>query len=205
MATGGCVRVPRRMHGPQRMRGFSLIEVLISVTILSFGLLGMVGLQAVALQGSRDARLQGDAVSLAREIAEVMRGNKDVALRTSGNPYLGAFASPMVLPAAAYCLNVGTSPCTGPIAIANAEMTEWLARVDRVLPGARIAICLDDKPFDTAGLPQWPCTYAGASGTMYIKIGWTRPSTDRSSSNASPMDSATRPSIVLPITAGSTV
>jgi type IV pilus assembly protein PilV len=184
------------------MRGFSLIEVLISVTILSFGLLGMVGLQAVALQGNRDARLQGDAVSLAREIAEVMRGNKDVALLASGNPYLGTFASPLVLPGAAYCLNVGTSPCTGALAIANAEMTEWLARVDRALPGARIAICLDDQPFDAGGLPRWPCTYAGTGGTMYIKIGWTRPSTDRSTSNTLLFDSATRPSLVLPITAG---
>jgi type IV pilus assembly protein PilV len=107
-----------------------------------------------------------------------------------------------VLPGAAYCLNVGASPCTGAVAIANAEMAEWLARVDRALPGARIAICLDDKPFDSAGLPQWPCTYAGTGGTMYIKIGWTRPSTDRSTDNSQLLDSATRPSIVLPITPG---
>ncbi|HEY8905230.1 MAG TPA: prepilin-type N-terminal cleavage/methylation domain-containing protein, partial [Rhodoferax sp.] len=30
-------------------RGFSLIEVLVSIVVLSFGLLGMVGMQAASL------------------------------------------------------------------------------------------------------------------------------------------------------------
>jgi len=185
------------------MTGFSLVEVLISVTILSFGLLGMVGLQAVALQGNRDARLQSEAVSLAREIAEVMRGNKDIGLLASGNPYLGTFTSPLAPASSSYCLNAGASACANATAVARAEMTEWLARADRALPGARVAICRDDQPFDSDGLPQWACTAAGTGSTVYIKIGWTRASTDRSRNNSQSFDRATRPSVVLPITPGS--
>ena len=72
------------------LKGFSLIEVLISIIILSFGLLGMVGLQAAALQANRDARLQSVATTLGRELAEKMRGNKAVAVLLA-NPYLGMY------------------------------------------------------------------------------------------------------------------
>ena len=81
--------------------GFTLIEVLVAIVVLSFGLLGMVGLQAASLQANRDARLQSTAVVLARELAEMMRGNKDQALLGTNNPYLiGDLSSPLVAPTA---------------------------------------------------------------------------------------------------------
>jgi type IV pilus assembly protein PilV len=85
----------RTVQATHRSQGFSLLEVLISMVILSFGLLGMVGLQAAALQANRQARIQASAGSLARELAEMMRGNKDVGLLTAGNPYLGQYSHPM--------------------------------------------------------------------------------------------------------------
>jgi type IV pilus assembly protein PilV len=75
----------RTVPALRRSRGFSLLEVLISMVILSFGLLGMVGLQAAALQANRQARIQATAGSLAHELAEMMRGNKDVGLLTAAN------------------------------------------------------------------------------------------------------------------------
>ena len=70
----------------RRHSGFSLVEVLISIVVLSFGLLGMVGMQAAALQSNREARLQSSAVLLARDMADMMRGNKTQALLATGNP-----------------------------------------------------------------------------------------------------------------------
>lgn len=183
-------------------RGFSLVEILISIIILSFGVLGMVGLQGVALQVNRDAHLQSTAVTLARELAEMIRGNKDIGLLNSGNPYLGAFTSPLAPGVTSYCLNVGSSACGTPEDIARAEMTEWLARVERELPGARVTTCLDTAPFDNLGKPQWACS-AGAGAAVHIKIGWTRNSTDRSRSNTAPVDLAVRPAVVIPVTPGS--
>ncbi|WP_295960760.1 type IV pilus modification protein PilV [Rhodoferax sp.] len=194
-----------------KVKGFSLLEVLISIIILSFGLLGMVGLQATALQANREARMQSIAASLAREIAETMRDNKGIGLLTAtSNPYLGNFtSSPLAANTNAYCLNVG-SGCTSTTDIANAQMTEWLSRVDSALPGAHVTICVDAAPFDAAGIPQWGCTaVTGATiPTMYIKIGWTRGSTNRAitatNTAAQLVDRATVPSIIFPITAGNT-
>ena len=50
-----------------------MVEVLVAIVILSFGLLGVVGLQAAAIKNTRDARQQSVAVVLARELADMMR------------------------------------------------------------------------------------------------------------------------------------
>lgn len=70
--------------------GFTLVEVLVAIVILAFGMLGTVGMQAFAIQANRDARLQAQAVVFARELAEMMRGNKEIAVKTTAaaNPYL---------------------------------------------------------------------------------------------------------------------
>ena len=188
--------------------GFSLLEVLISVIILSFGLLGMVGLQAAAIQGNRDARLQSTAVTLARELAEMMRGNKDISLLTAGNPYVGDFnTSPLAATTPAYCLNVATAttPCANGTQIANAQMTEWLGRVNADLPGPRVKVCIDSAPFNSSGVARWDCDNTGTGATTVIKIGWTKSVTDKTKQGAAALDRATKPSIVFPITPGNTL
>jgi type IV pilus assembly protein PilV len=184
-----------------RHSGFSLIEVLIAIVVLSFGLLGMVGLQAASLQANRDARLQSAAIVLAREFAEMMRGNKDVALLGTGNPYIGNFSSPLVPSTPNYCLAVG-STCATAAATAQAQLTEWLARVDAELPGARVSICHDSAPYGATGLPTWACTSGATTDVVVVKIGWTRASTRRGDTA---LDQAGAPSVVLPVTAGSTL
>ena len=193
--------------------GFSLVEVLISIIILSFGLLGLVGLQAAALQANRDARLQSVANALARELGEMMRGNKDVANRTSTdaltNPYLGQFSNPdgktPLSPSTKYyCLNTG-SACLNTTQTAQSQMTDWLTRIDVELPGVRVEICPDNAPFDAQGVPQWSnCPPASAGEIILVKIGWTRNSTNRRSEGAAALVKATNPSIVIPISAGNT-
>lgn len=197
------------------VRGFSLIEVLISIIVLSFGMLGMVGMQAAALQSNREARLQSVGFGLAQELAEMMRGNKDVGNLTTNNPYLVNAASPLTPAVASYCLSVeDTAGCTGTALagqtlIAQAQMTEWLGRVDAELPGARVVVCRDTVPYDaTSDLPRWACT--APSGTAvaqtFIKIGWTQSSTNRAATGASALIRASGdglPAIVFPVIAGS--
>ena len=197
-------------HPARHHAGFSLVEVLVAIVVLSFGLLGMVGLQAFALQANREARLQSDAVGLVRELAEQMRGNKDIAIGSAGNPYLGQLASPLTHATPSYCLNATASqPCAGAVAIGAAQMTEWLARVDTLLPGARVSVCLDAKPYDAAGLPVWDCTAGGADGVVVVKLGWTRlgagPAGEAAPGIERTSDRDSRPQLVLPVTPGSSL
>ena len=190
-------------------RGFSLIEVLVAIVVLSFGLLGMVGMQAFALQSNQEARLQGQAAVLARELAEMMRGNKVVGSDPSStnNFYLGTFTVGNLSMGsnASYCSGANAlTPCATPADVAKAEMTDWLNRVNTELPGAQVTICFDGAPYDSNGMPQWTCTPTGADEIAVIKIGWTRASTDRSKTSADAIESAASnpPQLIFPVTSG---
>lgn len=63
-----------RIHRPaSTRRGFSLIEVLIAVVVLSVGLLALAALQSSLIRYSADAKAQSVALSLAKETLENMR------------------------------------------------------------------------------------------------------------------------------------
>ncbi len=57
--------------------GFSMIELLVSVVIMSIGVLGMAGLQILSLQQNRSALLQGVATQRGNDILERIRANPD--------------------------------------------------------------------------------------------------------------------------------
>lgn len=202
----------RQLPAHPRHQGFTLIEVLVAIVVFSFGLLGMVGLQAAAMQANRESRMQNQATALARELAEMMRGNKNVAILSTNNPYLGEFAvGSLALASPSYCLNASNAStgCSTTAAVASAQMTDWLARVDAALPGARVSVCLDSAPYDSSGMPQWACNATGANEIAFIKIGWTQGSTDRTLTGANAFvlasGNSARPNLVFPITSGNSL
>lgn len=64
----------------RRSRGLSMIEVLVAVVLISFGILGLVSLQARAVQVSVSAEDSQRAALLANEIAATMWGENTVSL-----------------------------------------------------------------------------------------------------------------------------
>lgn len=61
---------PINAQRPQR--GFTLLEVLVSLLVFSFGVLGMVGMQARAIQFSVDAEDRTKAAVIANEVISWM-------------------------------------------------------------------------------------------------------------------------------------
>ena len=55
--------------------GFTLLEVLIAIVVLSFGLLGLAGLQAVGIKNTTDANVRTLAIQQAYDIADRIRAN----------------------------------------------------------------------------------------------------------------------------------
>lgn len=184
-----------------RSSGFTLLEVLVAIVVLSFGVLGVVGLQAAALQANNETRYQSTAVAMARELADMMRGNKDEAVKGTGsstatNPYVGDFTA-SALPTA----NPTCAPCTSTTEVAQAQLRDWVGRLNAVLPGFRAVICVDKDPYDTNGKPQWGCT-TGASAIVVVKIGWTRRAVGAAAS-AAEAGATAAPLVILPLIAGS--
>lgn len=190
-------------HPPYRIGGFTLIEVLVSIVILCIGLLGVVGLQAAAIKSNREARYQSIGVQLARELSDMVRGNKAVGSLTTNNPYVGSFqtttagVTKLAAPTPKYCLSVrATTACSTATELAQAQLTEWLAHVSDELPGARVDTCFDAAPYNASGTPQWACT-AGAGAPFVIKIGWTRSALDKSLTGAAALDYSTAPAVIV--------
>jgi type IV pilus assembly protein PilV len=79
-------------QGCHRDGGFTLIEVLVAMLILSIGLMGMAGLQAVSLKMNQSAHLSSQATFLAYDIMDRMRANRTAALNQDYDMSLGCTA-----------------------------------------------------------------------------------------------------------------
>lgn len=195
------IYVEKNLIRPIRVEaGFSILEVLISLIILSLGLLGAVGMQATAMQSNKEARNLAIATTFGRELAERMRGNNSVSIQTttSNNPYLldVTLASSTSIPTPAVnCFLLG---CPIVKDAANWDVVDWQKRVQAALPSARVKVCFDQTPFDNAGKAQWDCTFNG--DIAVLKMSWTRKNTAGTLDFAS---SGGVPIVVVPLTAGS--
>lgn len=101
---------------PSRRRaqgGISLIDALIAIAILSFGLVGMSRMQGRSVSSATDAQQRTTAMQLADELL-------NTALVDTVN------AACYTLPAAGGCGS----------AVAAARTTDWAARVGTALPGS---------------------------------------------------------------------
>jgi len=161
---------------PAAQGGFTMIEVLIAVLVLSIGLLGLAGLQAASLRNNHSAYLRSQATILAYGIADRMRANAvrshvlppalgggcGVDAGTSGPcSYDNGSAS-----AVSSC-NLGGCP---PANMAQNDLYEWETTLTRELPNGKGVVCLDSSPDD--GTPAAPACSGG--GDVYaIKIWWT--------------------------------
>lgn len=154
----------------RRAAGFSLLEVLVSIVVLSVGLLGAVGMLMTSVKSMGESGAFTSAVHLVRELSEAVRINRDVSTRPDrgSNPYLlGDLKRGDALPG-----ELTGASCVGPGASCDAktlaawDVRQWVGRVRSTLPEARIAVCLDDGDGT-----RWECT--GTGRTLVVKLGWT--------------------------------
>ncbi|MFN3985372.1 MAG: type IV pilus modification protein PilV [Rhodocyclaceae bacterium] len=103
-----CSRVLAR-HERKRQNGVSLIEVLVAIVILSFGLLGLAGLQMTALRSNQSALERSTVVMEAYSILDAMRSNPQATKD-------GEF-------------NVGFGPVTGGSGFAEQQIFSWRNRL----------------------------------------------------------------------------
>ncbi|MGA9851440.1 MAG: type IV pilus modification protein PilV [Gammaproteobacteria bacterium] len=125
----------RRPHHPRHHAvGFSLLEVLISLVILSVGLLGIAGLMGTTVKSNDSAYMRTQATTLAYNIIDRMRANLPAV--TSGD-------YDVTMPASAA---TGSNPttCTGTVCssvdLATYDQGQWEHDLATVLPQGRGSI-----------------------------------------------------------------
>lgn len=181
-----------------------MVEVLVAVMVLSVGVLGAVGMQAASMQSNKEARNQAAAGSLARELAEKMRGNHDVAIQTTAaaNPYLLDVTLTSAVTLTSPTPDCVNAACPTALNIATADIYEWQVRVRDTLSSPKVKICMDQDPFDSTGNPKWECSNTGT--VAILKMAWNRPG-DKGASGTTLLTSTTdtKPMLLVPLTAGS--
>lgn len=110
-------------------RGVGLIEVLITVLILSVGLLGLAGLQIVSLKNNQSAMERSLAVVQSYTMIEAIRADTESAKQGRFNIGLGDTAGSGTFPAGVHAIwreqlkqNLGDT-ATGSISCSNTECT----------------------------------------------------------------------------------
>jgi type IV pilus assembly protein PilV len=73
------MRIARHKLDHRAARGTTLVEILVTVVIISVGLLGVVALQTVSLRNTYSSFLRGQATVLADDIIDRIRANRDNA------------------------------------------------------------------------------------------------------------------------------
>jgi len=137
------MNVRTTLPSPARVRGLSMIEVLVAIVIISLGLLGMAGLQASSLRGSQSAVYRAQAVQFAADMAERMRAN----LGDSRN----------------YTLALGATAPSG-TSVLNLDRADWLQRLT-TLPGGLGSVAIDAVNNVATITVQWDDSRAGGSPT----------------------------------------
>ena len=163
-------------------RGFTLLEVLIAIVVVAFGLLGLAGLQVFALKNNQSASMRVTATNLTTDIIDRMKAN-----------YIGVINNEYNKPATtAYNTTEATCATTGclPVQLARNDLREWQQRVSDTLPGGIGIVCLDQTPHtDAPPAPNaaWtppPTDCDGLGGTAYVvKIYWYDDRTQMNAAN----------------------
>jgi type IV pilus assembly protein PilV len=112
------------LHRRRQQQGFTLLEVLVSLVILVFGLLGLIGLQAYTQVATFESYQRGQALILVQDMADRVATNRGSALcysittdTANGTPYLGTGAATPTCTA-----TVGTAATR---AVATADLAAW--------------------------------------------------------------------------------
>lgn len=117
------------MNSVSKQAGVGLIEVLVTLLVLSIGLLGLAGLQNAGLRYNHTAFLESQAQFLIKDIIERMR--------VSGEPERYVIRFDEAAPDGPDCR---IQNCSSAQDLADWEREEWISTVQEVLPSSEVEI-----------------------------------------------------------------
>ncbi|HEU4776570.1 MAG TPA: type IV pilus modification protein PilV [Telluria sp.] len=150
------------MKNKMQQQGFTLVEILVTIVIFAFGMLGVAGLQLVSLTGMDTAQYRSYATLKASDMADRMRANPTTV-------YAGVAGTVSDCRPSYYNKVVAAPAACDSGKLAADEVADWTAELAKRLPEGKGVICMDSTPDD--GIPTAPACDGG--GTIAIKVWWT--------------------------------
>jgi type IV pilus assembly protein PilV len=99
-------------------RGFTLLEVLIALLVMSIGLLGIGKLMILSARANDSAYMRSQATALGYTILDAMRANRQAAIVQGYDTAMGVFPGP------AGCGTTVATPCTSGQQTQN-DLSQW--------------------------------------------------------------------------------
>lgn len=140
-----------------RQNGISMVEVLVAIVVLSFGLLGLAGLQADGLRSNNDAYMKSQATLLAYDMMDRMRANLQ---GVENGLYDDLFSSTPEDPG---CIN-STTGCSIQ-QMSQHDAYEWSETVAHLLPGGQGRVIGSGSSSVFTITVMWDQRRNGATGT----------------------------------------
>lgn len=137
-----------------RQRGVTLIELLITMVIVSIGVLGLAGVQILSLKQAREAGQKMVALQAANDLLDRIRVNRNA-------DYSGTAGS-----VAANCASVSCTPAE----MAVFDLSLWNCRLGPPSDACKEAFGLSDRDFGR--LPGGEGLVSAASGTYTVTVQW---------------------------------
>ena len=174
-----------RIHALHRCNsGFTLIEVLVTIVVVSVGLLGLAGLQIDSLRANMNSETRSKATLLANDIVERMRANLS---GVNANAYSNITVNPAQCVAPArLCGNTSTGTAVNCTAPEMAAFDTWVWGCGTAAAGVQKSGVTNQLPNGTASVTcnDAPCL-PGSAHT--VTVSW---------SELSPTDGATLPQTI---------
>jgi type IV pilus assembly protein PilV len=168
-----------------KQTGYSLVEVLVSVFVVTLGMLCSSAMELVALRTTQQTGYRAIALQLAAEMADQIRATNFSQFQTSNtsNPYLTInykVGTEPVLPAVV-CFTIKSNCQAADLAKFN--IYQWEQRISASLPKGRVVVCMDSEPWDRdANAYKWQCSGSeSGKDQLVIKIGWNEKNLDDAS------------------------
>lgn len=118
----------------RRETGVAMLEVLIAILIMSFGLLGVAGMQLVGMRSSNTAHLRSVATFQAYDIADRMRANMTAVRDTNASNNYSSISCATTYSSPSCAGPFGAAGCT-PTEMRNYDAAAWCTTNASLLPG----------------------------------------------------------------------
>ncbi len=141
-----------------RNHGFSLIEVLITLLLVTVGVLGMVALQAKTIGYTQDTIQRNVAASLANDLLEQIRANP-AGLPANSGFYKNAGTAFPAIP---------TAGCGATSIVTSEQLACWADRASKLLPGASNLLTSDFYVCRTSA----PGTCSASGSAVEVQVAW---------------------------------
>lgn len=137
-----------------RQSGFTLLEVLIAILVLSIGLLGLAGLMASSIRNNHSAYQRTQATWLAYDMIDRMRVNRASAI--------GATVD--------YNIAIGTAT-SGSSGLAGTDVTGWKTTVANALPAGDGSVTVNTASRAVIVIVQWNDSRgAGGNNAQQLRV-----------------------------------